>query len=278
MTKKRNISSSKKKVKKTNIKKRKLIKGGNKETRKSKKNKKKTQKATTIKRHNKKTRKIQKGGGRKELLKTLLEKDGKKNISDEDINRLDGIITNIKIKIEVKKSVEKEQTKYLNNWIAYMFYNILPQKLKEIITLLKLGMFNISLKREIKEYIEKYTLDNSPTIENYNNNLYRTISNIMKNKNKEILNEAEIKKVIDDIRQTIINFQNQGFDIKQQLTKKIIAGIKQYKYKYTFIKYKSQNSSNEQIKNKFTDLYENIWNQRSDNDKQFLRDIFTTVP
>lgn len=247
MTKKINISSSKKRVKKTNIKKRKLIKGGNKKTRKSKKNKKKTQKVATIKRNNKKTRKIQKGGGNEKLLETLLKKDGNSNISEEYINKLHkDIIENMKDFKPDNKSLNKEmkivrkQIKDVERRIYYIITNIIEKKLYMFLFYDK----RIKLERVIATYVRN--IDNpeyDPHREDYEDKLYlELLAKIGKDPQSEN-KQKKTKAKITELRKVIINdYIETGLSdaLKLQYDKreldKFIEKIALYRLKYEDMK------------------------------------------
>tara|TARA_B100000902_G_scaffold396999_1_gene459458 strand:- start:4197 stop:4967 length:771 start_codon:yes stop_codon:yes gene_type:complete len=247
MTKKRNISSSKKRVKKTNIKKRKLIKGGNKKTRKSKKNKKKTQKVATIKRNNKKTRKNQKGGDRKELLKTLLEKD-KISINEQQIVQLHNIIENIG-DFNPDNNLLKEKKEFVRKQIANVerrIYDIATNIIEK-----KLYMFFFYEKRKklegvIATYVRQFdNKEYNPYQHNYEDKLYDNLLAKIdkepqsKNKQKKTKDKiTELKKVIinDYIETGLSEALKLQYNKKKKELENFITDIALYRLKYEHMK------------------------------------------
>jgi hypothetical protein len=208
ITKKANISSSKKRVKQT----RKVIKGGNKKTRKSKKNKKTTQKVARIKRNNKKTRKGQTGGGKIELLKTLLEEDNI-TINEQQINRIHRIIESMgnieanRIKLKEAKQFIEKQISYVESRIFHISQNIIEKKLYIF--------FSYNKREKLKKAIGKYVRDiktnnpNNPNDNIYVDNLYLklldTAGKKQQSKNKANKTKAKITELKNVIKYSIQN-------------------------------------------------------------------------
>ena len=205
ITKKANISSSKKRVKQT----RKVIKGGNKKTRKSKKNKKTTQKVARIKRNNKKNRKSQTGGGKIELLKTLLEEDNI-TINEQQINRIHRIIESMgnieanRIKLKEAKQFIEKQISYVESRIFHISQNIIEKKLYIF--------FSYNKREKLKKAIGKYVRNiktNNPINSNYEDNLYLklldTAGKKQQSKNKANKTKAKITELKNVIKYSIQN-------------------------------------------------------------------------
>jgi hypothetical protein len=236
ITKKRNISSSKKRVKQT----RKVIKGDNKKTRNNKKNKDKTQKVARIKRNSRKTRKSQKGGGKEELLKTLLEKDGI-NISKKDINRIHRRIESMQ-DFKADNELLKEKIKFVREQIDYVKSNMfwIPKRIVE--NFLKIRVWKWSKKDKIESDIKKIVIDTDPDEPDYENELYKKIlesaeKDINKFKKKK---EIKIKDKITELK-TVSKLSRQN-GIEKALEglgtsfKKLERDIALYRLKYEHMK------------------------------------------